>query len=56
MEKEWTLTEPHYRDIHGSHFVEARCPHGVGHHRGVHGCDGCCGKAPEGLMEKTTKD
>lgn len=20
------------------------CPHGVGHHNGVHGCDGCCGR------------
>lgn len=30
------------------------CPHGIGHHMGVHGCDGCCANEPK--MEKTTKD
>lgn len=30
------------------------CPHGIGHHRGVHGCDGCCADEPE--MSKTTDD
>lgn len=30
------------------------CSHGIGHHQGIHGCDGCCVDEPE--MEKTTKD
>ena len=23
---------------------EITCPHGVGHEKGIHGCDGCCEK------------
>ena len=23
---------------------EILCPHGVGHGKGIHGCDGCCSK------------
>ena len=46
------------------HFVEAICPHGVGHHKGVHGCHmskktyghGCCYDAPEELWSTVTKD
>jgi hypothetical protein len=38
-------------DIHGK-LTEWICPHGVGHHRGIHGCDGCC--ANESKMEQTT--
>lgn len=30
------------------------CDHGIGHHRGVHGCDGCCVNEPK--MELTTLD
>ena len=30
------------------------CPHGIGHHQGVHGCDGCCKDEP--LLEQTSKD
>lgn len=30
------------------------CPHGIGHHRGVHGCDGCCANEPK--MKETTED
>lgn len=35
---------------------EVICPHGVGHHKGIHGCDGCCDKAPKALWKKVTKD
>lgn len=34
--------------------IEWVCDHGIGHHQGVHGCDGCCAKEP--LMEQTSKD
>lgn len=49
----WKLAEFYGRDMHSGTFYEAICPHGVGHHKGVHGCDGCCGlkkKAEDGLM------
>lgn len=48
--KGWKLWEQHFRDIHKSPFFEASCPHGVGHHKGVHGCDGCCRKILETEM------
>jgi len=49
--------EPQYaRDMHHGRFMEAACPHGVGHHKGVHGCDGCCTKAPKDLWDNVTKD
>lgn len=32
------------------------CDHGIGHHRGVHGCDGCCAHAPRQEWEQTTED
>lgn len=35
--------------------TEAVCSHGVGHHKGVHGCDGCC-PAPDELWDKVTDD
>ncbi len=54
--QEWKLTDHYFRDIHGSNFVEAICAHGVGHHRGIHGCDGCCDDMPIVLLNKTTKD
>ena len=39
----WTLTAPqNYRYMHSRGFIEAICEHGIGHHKGVHGCDGCC--------------
>lgn len=50
----WTLSTPHWRDIHGSDFVEAFCEHGTGHHKGVHGCDGCCADWPEEISQKVT--
>lgn len=53
---EWTLSEPQFRDIHGSDFVEAICPHGIGHHKGVHGCDGCCSNPPLELWARVSKD
>lgn len=53
---EWKLTEPHYRDIHGFDFVEAICAHGIGHHNGSHGCDGCCFSWPDEIRDATTKE
>ena len=35
MENEPFWTGPGYRG-------EYQCPHGVGHGRHIHGCDGCC--------------
>lgn len=52
----WRLSRQAGRDLHPGRFVEAICPHGVGHHRGIHGCDGCCSTDPAGLMDQTTKD
>lgn len=43
-------------DIHRYPFVEAICEHGVGHHKGVHGCDGCCSNVPEEIWEAVTDD
>lgn len=52
---EWTI-HPRFSDIRPLGFVEALCSHGVGHHRGIHGCDGCCENMPEEIAKKTTKD
>ena len=30
--------------------------HGVGHHKGVHGCDGCCANAPKAIWDEVTED
>jgi len=53
---EWKLTKPHWRDIHGDNFVEAICPHGIGHHKGTHGCDRCCVDAPKEIWEEVTDE
>ncbi len=29
------------------------CDHGIGHHRGVHGCDGCCAKESQMKLTST---
>lgn len=53
----WSLTPPqNYRDMHGAGFVEAICEHGIGHHKGVHGCDGCCKDMPKELLDKVSED
>lgn len=52
----WQLSKPHFRDIHGPAFIEAYCDHGVGHHKGVHGCDGCCEHWPEDIASKVSID
>lgn len=46
-----------FSDIRAGGITEAICPHGIGHHRGRHGCDGCCG-TPEAktYMEQTTNE
>lgn len=52
----WRLLIQDDRDLHDPGFVEAICPHGIGHHKGVHGCDGCCKSAPRDIWEKVTED
>lgn len=60
----WFLSSQIGRDMHSGTFVEAICPHGVGHHKGVHGCHmsdkspgfGCCKDAPAELWEKVSAD
>lgn len=62
--REWRLSRQAYRDIHGANFVEAICPHGIGHHKGVHGCHmsektyghGCCYDAPEDIWNQVSQD
>lgn len=44
------------RDMHGRGFTEWMCSHGIGHHKGIHGCDGCCNNAPTELWDKVTQD
>lgn len=41
---------------HRRYVTEVICPHGIGHHKGIHGCDSCCKNAPPELWAKTTKD
>lgn len=61
-EKEWSLTKPqNFRDMHDVGFIEVVCPHGVGHHKGVHGCDlqdgePCCKSAPKELWDKVSSE
>lgn len=52
----WKLSSQLGRDMHSGTFVEATCEHGVGHHRGTHGCDGCCFDMPEDIKNQTTQD
>lgn len=54
--EEWTLSTQVGRDMHSGRFVEAICAHGIGHHRGVHGCDGCCSDWPDEISKLTTKE
>ena len=56
LKPEWNLLEQFDRDMHPGRFVEAICFHGVGHHKGRHGCDGCCGRCPEEIWEKVSED
>ena len=53
---DWKLLTQHGRDIHAGVFTEAICSHGVGHHKGVHGCDGCCKDLPKELLRKISED
>jgi hypothetical protein len=54
--EEWSVLSAVGRDIHRGVFVEAVCAHGIGHHLGVHGCDGCCETMPEEIKNKVTKE
>jgi len=54
--RRWQLYVQYHRDMHPGRFVEAICPHGVGHHDGVHGCDGCCTTCPPELWKQVTHD
>jgi hypothetical protein len=51
----WRLSKA-FRDIHDNPFTEAICEHGVGHHKGIHGCDGCCHYWPPEISNKVSKD
>lgn len=52
----WKLSKQTGRDMHRGVFVEAICEHGIGHHNGVHGCDGCCSDMPKEMSKQVTKD
>lgn len=57
----WTLERQVGRDMHAYIFNEAICPHGIGHHKGVHGCDvvkgrSCCVDCPKELWDMVTED
>ncbi len=54
--EEWKLSPQEGRDMHPGTFVEAICAHGIGHHYGVHGCDGCCFDMPDDIASQVTKD
>ncbi len=57
LKPEWTLSKPqNSRDMYAAGFIEAICPHGIGHHKGVHGCDGCCKNPPKEMWDKVTQD
>lgn len=55
-DNKWILDKQIGRDMHKNPFYEAICSHGIGHHKGVHGCDGCCADAPEEIWNKVTED
>lgn len=50
------LLVQNYRDMHAPGFTEWICKHGVGHHKGIHGCCSCCLNAPKELWDKVTQD
>lgn len=54
--QEWKISIQAYRDMHESPFKEAICPHGIGHHKGIHGCDGCCKDVPKEIWKQVSKD
>ena len=59
--KDWKLSSQLGRDMHYGTFIEAICAHGIGHHKGVHGChlvDGhmCCQDCPPELWAKVSTD
>lgn len=53
--EEWKF-QKRWSDIHGDGFIEAICAHGIGHHKGVHGCDGCCVNVPIGIWKLVTNE
>lgn len=52
----WRISRQFGRDLHPGIFIEAICDDGVGHHKGVHGCDGCCANAPKEIWDKVSSD
>ncbi len=52
----WYLQRQVGRDMHKYVFDEAICPHSIGHHKGVHGCDGCCANAPKEIWDNVSED
>lgn len=55
-DENWKLSTQYGRDIHSGKFVEAICEHGIGHHKGVHGCDGCCENCSKEIWEQVTNE
>lgn len=53
--EEWKF-EKRFSDIREDGLIEAICIHGIVHHDGIHGCDGCCTYCPKELWDKVTKD
>lgn len=43
-------------EIHEPGFREAICAHSIGHHKGIHGCDGCCNDWPEEISNQVSED
>jgi len=52
---DWKLIK-RFSDIRSEELIEAICKHGVGHHTGIHGCDGCCREMPKKLQCKVTRE
>lgn len=54
--KVWKILVQDDRDMHAKGFTEAICEHGIGHHKGIHGCDGCCATWPKEISKQVTRD
>lgn len=52
----WKLERQVGRDMHDYIFNEAICEHRIGHHKGVHGCDGCCANWPKDVSDFVSED
>jgi hypothetical protein len=53
--EEWKFIK-RFSHIRDNGLIEAICAHGIGHHKGIHGCDGCCANWPKEVSDRVTKD